>query len=374
VDSLRRALAVSTLATPSGRVAFLLLALVLLATAFPAEVLLFRHASPGALGQALVAALWALALALPALALLLWLDRRERESPWLLAGVFLAGAAVSPGLAVVLEAVEAGPFSSIIAFNGLAHPATAGLAASQEGAKAVILLILFGFLREEFDGILDGVVYGILVGLGFALSEAALAAAWQGRADLAAVALRMPLFGLGGQALGSALTGAGLGLSRQDSRPLVRVVAPLVLLTAAIASHSLGDRFVLPVAGALGPGFAATFLGVSAAALVVQAPALALVAGLMHFGEVWEIRVIREGLRDEVGTPSVTPEEYQEILRQRPYRSRGGPPELVNAQDELALRKWYVLREGRDPDQDPVVQAWREDLRALREADDSGRA
>ena len=39
---------------------------------------------------------------------------------------------------------------------------------------------------------------------------------------------------------------------------------------------------------------------------------------------------------------------------------------IVNAQNELALRKWRVRRAGGDPETDAIVQAWRQDIVALR--------
>jgi hypothetical protein len=39
----------------------------------------------------------------------------------------------------------------------------------------------------------------------------------------------------------------------------------------------------------------------------------------------------------------------------------------VNAQHELAFRKRRARDEGRDPDADPLVAAWRDEIRMLRE-------
>src|SRR6185369_17813007 len=41
----------------------------------------------------------------------------------------------------------------------------------EESSKAFILLVLFLWKRDEFDGIVDGVVYAGMVGLGFAMTE-----------------------------------------------------------------------------------------------------------------------------------------------------------------------------------------------------------
>ena len=69
----------------------------------------------------------------------------------------------------------------------------------------------------------------------------------------------------------------------------------------------------------------------------------------------------------------MTPEEYVLVEADRPFRTRrlprySGPTEkaIVNAQNELAFRKWHLDREGTDPTSDPLVVAWRQDIHALR--------
>ena len=87
---------------------------------------------------------------------------------------------------------------------------------------------------------------------------------------------------------------------------------------------------------------------------------------------VWERRVIREELANEVGR-SVTPEEYQAIASDRMLRTRRvdrkhqqASAALVNAQNELAFRKRRVRNEGGDPERDSLVAGWREDIRRSR--------
>jgi len=114
----------------------------------------------------------------------LWfLDRRERETPWLFAVTFFWGACVATGLAVpfngafsrivdawiaqnpVIEQVL-GPDASVM----LAAPVSAPIV--EELAKALGVLAIFWLLRAEFDNMRDGIVYGSLVGLGFTWFEA----------------------------------------------------------------------------------------------------------------------------------------------------------------------------------------------------------
>jgi RsiW-degrading membrane proteinase PrsW (M82 family) len=124
-------------------------------------------------------------LATVPLAVLWFLDRRERETSWLFAAAFLWGACIATALALpfntafflFVDAVIAqeppirevlGPDAAML----LAAPISAPIA--EEIAKALGVLVLFWFLRAEFDNMRDGIVYGALVGVGFNWFEAAL--------------------------------------------------------------------------------------------------------------------------------------------------------------------------------------------------------
>ena len=89
---------------------------------------------------------------------------------------------------------------------------------------------------------------------------------------------------------------------------------------------------------------------------------------------MWERRVIREELAGEVGR-AVSPGEYQEIVRDRIFRTRRingmrrrASAELVNAQHELAFRQRRVRDDGKDPEGDRLANGWREKIRRLRMA------
>src|SRR5215510_6113726 len=137
-------------------------------------------------------ALSSLLAAVP-LAVLWFLDRRERENPWLFAAAFLWGGFIATALALPFNTV----FFAIVDAWVAQHPmvrevlgpeATMMLAApisapiAEEIAKALGVLLLFWLLRAEFDNMRDGIVYGALVGVGFNWFEAALYVA-QGYAE-----------------------------------------------------------------------------------------------------------------------------------------------------------------------------------------------
>ena len=112
---------------------------------------------------------------LPAAVLMLFILRRDREHPepvWQLVKAFLYGV-----VSVFVSTLFSTPFvSSGILPNGYYDAFTAtiysfGAAAIPEETAKLIMLWLFLRKNEEFDEHLDGVVYAVCVGLGFAAVE-----------------------------------------------------------------------------------------------------------------------------------------------------------------------------------------------------------
>jgi protease PrsW len=106
-------------------------------------------------------------------AVLTLFDRYEREPPLLMVGVFLWGFIVAAGTAFILNTI----FDvSLFLFSGseaLASFGTAVVSAPlvEETTKGLAVLVVFIYFRHHFDSILDGVIYGSLVGFGFAAAE-----------------------------------------------------------------------------------------------------------------------------------------------------------------------------------------------------------
>ena len=176
----------------------------------------------------LLAAFLALLPVGPLLACYLWLDRYEPEPKSLLLTGLAWGAFVSTLLAVLIQGI-----------GGLIAPASTYVAAvvlapvTEELTKGLFLLILLLWRRHELDGVLDGIVYAGMVGVGFAFTENILylAAAWNGtdgmgpggfEAVTGTFVLRC-LFSPFAHPLFTAFTGIGIGIavgSRAYERPL----------------------------------------------------------------------------------------------------------------------------------------------------------
>jgi len=105
--------------------------------------------------------------------ILTWFDRYEKEPVWLMIGVFLWGFVIAAGAAIILNTAFGIVLFVASGSSSLADVGAAVLSAPlvEETVKGLAVVIVFLFFRYEFDSILDGVIYGSLVGFGFAAAE-----------------------------------------------------------------------------------------------------------------------------------------------------------------------------------------------------------
>src|SRR6476646_6888580 len=175
--------------------------------------------------------------------LLLWIDRYESEPLWMLATAFLWGALVAVFIAIILNTINGEIVAAATRSQQIGRNFVAVISAPivEESAKALILLVLFLWKKDEFDGIIDGIVYAGMVGLGFAMTENIL---YYGRAVQEGVGALTVIFVLRGMAapfshpLFTSMTGIGLGWSRQSNNGFVKVVAPVLGFMLAILLHA----------------------------------------------------------------------------------------------------------------------------------------
>ena len=173
-----------------------------------------------------------------------WFDRYEKEPLWLLAVTFLWGAIPAIILSLIVELILGVPVS-VLGEGLLTEVVESGGVAPvvEETAKAIALLGLFVFLRREFDNVLDGIIYGALVGFGFAMTENVLyflsSLFTEGWAEWGIVVfLRAIVFGLN-HAFFTSLTGAALGFARLSRTAWEKWLVPPFGLGLAIAFHAI---------------------------------------------------------------------------------------------------------------------------------------
>jgi RsiW-degrading membrane proteinase PrsW (M82 family) len=185
------------------------------------------------------------------------LDFLEREPPVLLAIAFAWGGLVATAVSISGSAA----LQNIVAKLG--SPAlAAGWGAAfagptvEEIAKTLGVVAIVLIARAQVNSVLDGVVYGSLVGLGFQIVENVVfalgAVATEGRGDqigpvVATFFLRGFLAGLWSHTLFGALAGAGIGylVVRTDRGGLTRIGVALLACLGAWVSHVLWNSPLL---------------------------------------------------------------------------------------------------------------------------------
>ncbi len=173
---------------------------------------------------------------------LYWADRYEKEPARLLATAFLWGAvpalcvAVGARLFFRLPVDLLGPKAIEALRAGLLTPLI------EEALKSAVVLFIAWRYRLEFDNVLDGVIYGAMVGLGFAMTGNVLSYLGSfllyGFGGLGGtIFVDGVLYGLN-HALYSAVLGAGLGYARLAQRRWQRWIIPVAAFVLAVAAHA----------------------------------------------------------------------------------------------------------------------------------------
>ncbi|MCW4354324.1 PrsW family intramembrane metalloprotease [Hoyosella sp. YIM 151337] len=201
------------------------------------------------------ATILALMPVIPIAMLFLWVDRWEPEPGRLLLAAFLWGASIAVATALLGSVALNLTWSRLLAADstyafGLAVTAPV----VEEISKGLFLLWLFWFRRREIDGVVDGIVYAGLVGLGFAFMENIfyLGAALEedGLAGGLVVFVLRCVFSPFAHPLFTIMFGVGLGLAVQSSRSWVKIIAPALGLITAMLLHGLWNGSILVMDGA----------------------------------------------------------------------------------------------------------------------------
>ena len=286
--------------------------------------------------------------ALPPLAVYLWIprliDRYDPEPWWALALVLAWGAIAACGVAATVNTlVEAA--AGAVGGKTFAEVAGACISAPivEEGMKGLAVFGVFYFLRREFDGVVDGVIYATFAALGFAAIENIIyysnaVKADAGGGDLAATFFIRGVLAPWGHPLYTSMTGIGFGIARETSKPWLKWVAPLAGYGAAMLLHCVWN----------------TASTISGFVFVLMLPLWLLFVcaflGIVIWLVVRKGRIIRAHLRDEVFLGNLTRQELELVCS--PFASLnasvgwGGSAgrRFVRAAARLALCKWHAGR------------------------------
>jgi RsiW-degrading membrane proteinase PrsW (M82 family) len=305
--------------------------------------------------------------AIPTICILLlvnFMDRFERE-PWFLRlAAFLWGAviAIPPALFIEQNIDTAlqnilGPGVSDV-MRSMFEGMNAGI--TEETIKGAGLLLLFFVLRDEFDNVTDGIVYGALIGAGFAMIENFRYFAIDFRQFPVFLIVYRIVLGWLGHSTFTACFGAALGYVRHTRIRWRQIVIPLLGYLVAVGLHSFFDFVTFQASAALSASSGNSNVALlSLLALIGDyiPPFLAqmfllyiLIKALAH-----EAAVIREFLAVEVSNGIVKVDEYallqnsfqrtkaeRRVLRGQGIRQWLRVKALYQTEIGLAFRKWHV--------------------------------
>jgi RsiW-degrading membrane proteinase PrsW (M82 family) len=270
------------------------------------------------------------------LMLVLWIDRYESEPLWMLATAFFWGALIAVFIAFLFNTASSAMVAVITESTAAGETFGAVISAPivEETAKALILFIFFFAKKDEFDGVIDGVVYAGMAGLGFAMTENIQ---YYGRAVLngGGDALTMVFILRGTLApfshpLFTSLTGVGLGLARQSRNTIVKLTTPILGLLAAISMHSIWNGSIAIFGG----------LGFLVAYLLLMVPAFVIILIVIVLALRREGQVVREFLYPDFRGGRLTQEEYDRLCT---IRGRMGAS--FNAFSRGGIDSWRATRQ-----------------------------
>jgi RsiW-degrading membrane proteinase PrsW (M82 family) len=311
-------------AAPRGNAAFTVVVTVLvLLCAVPMTLIVGISSAPRV---TVLAALLAAVPVGPIVGCLLWLDRYEPEPRRLLVGGLLWGAFVATAIALLVEGV-----GGVVGGVSDTRMLEVGAPVAEEASKGVFLLLLLWWRRAELDGVLDGIVYAGMVGVGFAFTENILylASAYDGTGGVGpggvdaltgtfvlrclASPFAHPLF--------TACTGIGVGIAVGSRSRATRIVAPVAGYLCAVGVHAVWNTSTV-----FGPGNFVTVY------LILMAPAFLAAVALAVWVRRSESRMLAGSLADAARRGLLPATDIAWVVdlgarrRSRAYaRATGGP-------------------------------------------------
>jgi len=274
----------------------------------------------------------------------LWVDRYEKEPMWMLGAAFLWGATGAVFFSFILNSINSALFGAI---GGQAAAGIGGPVISapfvEELAKGIALVLFFFWKKDEFDNVVDGVIYAAMVGLGFAMTEnvSYYGASLQSHA-LGGTLLVRGILAPFSHPLFTAMTGIGLGLSRETLKKPLKMLAPIAGLCLAMGLHATWN-----LSASLGAAFLVVYL-------LIMVPTFLAVVGLVLYAQGRERKIIRANLVPYVHSGHLSPAELEALCvfggRMKALMASGGmagwrrTARFHQAASELAFHRWRTER------------------------------
>jgi RsiW-degrading membrane proteinase PrsW (M82 family) len=305
-----------------------------------------------------------------------WLDKYEKE-PWgLLVATFIWGAIPAILLSLMAELVIGVPFAALLGESS-ADVAMGSVVAPlvEVIAKALAILFVFVVFRHEFDGVLDGIVYGALVGFGFAMTENGLyllGALVEGSAItwVALAFVRTLVFGLN-HGLFSGIVGVGFGYASIADNVWKRWLAPIIALGVAVSLHAVHN---------VSTGLASELCWPVVISLLNDWGGVLILLIIVFLSWDRERRCITQELGEEVSVGTLSQEVYgtassygARVSAQWRALASYGPRRALQVRrlyqrvTELAFAKRRLLRAPGDKADEMAVSRLRDQIKGLQE-------
>ena len=246
----------------------------------------------------------------PVIAAFLWLDRYEPEPVPQLVVAFGWGAFVATAAALLLQVLDQAVIGTPASLTGaVVAPVT------EEAAKGLFLVLLLVARRHAIDGVVDGIIYAGVVGVGFAFTENILylGGAYMGGDGFGAGGLGSAtmlfvvrgIFSPFAHPLFTSLIGIGVGVAAVSRSPARRFLAPLLGYVGAVIAHGTWNGSAFFAGGQL---FVLTYF-------FAMVPAFVLVVGFAIWARGREGRMLTRSLIDAARRGLLDPAEVPWLVR-----------------------------------------------------------
>ena len=185
----------------------------------------------------------------------LWVDRWEPEPAKFLLLAFAWGACIATVTALLINTTAEAVGDQLLGYgSGNTVAAIVSAPVVEEAAKALFVLLILWRRSDEFDGVVDGVVYAGFSAAGFAFTENIYyfgrAFADYGFGDGHSQGVITAFFLRGVLApfthpLFAVLTGIGIGIAARTASKVMRFLAPVAGYLAAVSLHALWNSAAL---------------------------------------------------------------------------------------------------------------------------------
>ncbi len=299
-------------------------------------------------------------------AFIYWLDRYEKEPKILLGATFFWGVVIAAGGAFIINTAFGMGIYMFTGSEGAAEIGTTSIVAPivEEFLKGLAVAIVFFIFYKEFDSILDGIIYGGMVGLGFAATENTiyiyrngyLDGGWGGLFLLAFI--RVILVGWM-HAFFTAFTGIGFAFARTNKNTLIKLIAPLIGFGVAVTTHAFHNTFGGMIGG----------LGGLAAGTFVDWVGWSFMLGFIIWMINNERNLVKTNLQSEVISGLISQAQYQKALSPWTVTTAGmsgkTTARFYQACGELSHKKEQFTKQGDEGGNAAIIEKLRAELATL---------